>query len=356
MPRAMRKTAMADKSQKKRRRLKAPVLSDAIVYQITAASDIGYRSTNDDAYGIILNGRLLNDGPDFSGEMAVSGDDLLCLLIADGIGGLPRGRECADACVRAIAENFSMIRHVNDIDGWARVLKKAEGDILALFPKRAEKGGTTLNVLVLNARGEYFALNIGDSLTIRMNKTKSKILSEEQTLGMLKKLRGDTDVPEHEFGVLMDYLGENNGSPIKHAHVNFGKTSDSSFLLATDGVLEKHSIESVYSLYQKKKLSGASLVKSYRRHSKDNVTAISVIRKSMDVKKGAAENELPDLDIGSLLRRPAGRIPTEGRKETLDALQEEFKETGRKIRTFEGRSSKQKENAAELVRIIRKES
>jgi serine/threonine protein phosphatase PrpC len=247
-------------------------------YFISAATDIGRNSINDDTYAVVKNGKRLNRWNTYHETVSLTDDDILLLMVADGIGGMAAGKQCSQKCIESIVSNIAALHDIYDFKGWSKILLKAKEDVLAIFSKGAERGGTTLNILAIDAKKQYVSINVGDSVTMRLSPLKTDVLSDSQTLGAERQRRGDKNIPKREFSILMNFVGDEEGSPFEDAHVETGTIDEDSFFLATDGVLEEHSIPEITDLYQNAKLEAAALLWPYKNTSRDNVTAISAIQ------------------------------------------------------------------------------
>lgn len=166
-------------------------------WSVLARSEIGLvRRRLEDAYAVLLGA-------------ALAGLPMHAFAVFDGLGGMPRGQEAAQAAVANLAAAM-------------RAAAGAEGVLAALGPAVAATGGATTATVALfpgDGRGEGHLLSVGDSAAYALDPAgRLALLNVRDSAG---------------GGAVTDYLGR----PGARGHaVPLALPAGRSLLLCTDGV------------------------------------------------------------------------------------------------------------------------
>lgn len=158
------------------------------------------------------------------------GQPYAIFALADGIGGMREGTECAALALGCLLSTIAT-ESQNTIDprNWLTLgIKKANDEVHA---RHRGEGGSTLAVVLVTASGSIYWSSVGDSRIYHANGGKLTQLSIDDTIaGQLG--RG------HEIGFeqskLIQFIG--TGSPLEAAVSEIDKSIGGSVFITTDGV------------------------------------------------------------------------------------------------------------------------
>lgn len=206
----------------------------------TAYSDMGTRKTiNQDGY-FLKSGHF--------------GDKLVCLAaICDGMGGFDLGEQASNFVIGALDEWFksklvSIIKNgfkkeILD-ESMNEFLITMNSNLIDYGLKRNIKLGTTCSILLIIG-SECFVYHIGDSRIYYQSQNSLNLLTEDQTLAVLRLKKGEITIEEakksKEKNILLQCVGiKNDVVPYK---LGIEITNNDSFLLCSDGFY--HCLESL---------------------------------------------------------------------------------------------------------------
>lgn len=168
--------------------------------------------------------------------------DHFLFMIADGIGGLARGKETSEMAIRLTHENI--LYKFNNLEPEMRIQKSMNFANHAIYTfakqNRQDKGvGTTLTTLFLYGNNYYLG-HVGDTRCYLLRGSTMQIITEDQTVinELLKK--GEISVEEAELHpekqILTEALGVNSTANILTYR---GKIEEGDiFILCSDGLYD----------------------------------------------------------------------------------------------------------------------
>lgn len=187
--------------------------------RVTWVSRTGGRSVNEDAIG-----KARDKG-------------ILCIAVADGLGGHNAGEIASKLAVETILKSFadmpvfskeSIKRYITDAHN--AILRKAKTD-----PDYLHMSSTIVVLLVKGKRALW--AHVGDSRLYRLEKNKIAEVTEDHSLAFLDFMNGDIEYDQIRESENQSRLTNALGSYIKDLKISEETllSSSSAFLLCTDG-------------------------------------------------------------------------------------------------------------------------
>lgn len=188
---------------------------------IAMASNKALRSENQDRVLVLKS--LSNKGITIIG------------ILCDGMGGMSSGSECASGAVASFISSCIQNKELNIKDKLWKAINTANTFI---YDKYKGYGGTTLSAFGLDNKGNFEAVNIGDSRIYLVVDNKLKQITTDDTIeGVLGK-------PELS-NYLLQYIGASDAEPHQ---IDLPATSTvSKILLTSDGAhfIEHKTLEAI---------------------------------------------------------------------------------------------------------------
>jgi PPM family protein phosphatase len=163
----------------------------------------------------------------FSGKRSA----FACVAVADGMGGLRDGAECAEITVAAFFDALVTRASNPPMDRLEQAVRHANSEV---YLSKSGTGGSTLSAILVESEHEIYSANVGDSRIYVERDTKG---------GGLSRVTVD-DSLEEAFGgqgrELLQFVGIGRGLK---PHINGMDPSIRSIAITTDGIhfLEKRS-------------------------------------------------------------------------------------------------------------------
>lgn len=196
--------------------------------EFAAATDVGLaRSENEDAYGHVI------------GCDGATGDERL-FVVADGMGGLERGREASHLAVETVRAAFCKNAHGDVTDRMEAALRRANERVFRLAQRDGGhiKMGTTCTALALT-RGHAYLAHVGDSRAYRVRGSGVDLLTRDHTWaeelrreGVLTAEQAQKSPRRH---ALTRGIGIGEAVEVDRFHAGPARPGDH-FVLCTDGL------------------------------------------------------------------------------------------------------------------------
>lgn len=140
-----------------------------MIVDVAGASHVGYkRKENQDAFLVETLRRA-------------EGSPLVCLAIADGMGGHHAGKEASDRAIEAVRRHFVAFADLDALpDGCVRQIHDEAHAQVAAIGNEGETVGTTLTVLLLHG-GDAAIGHVGDSRVYLLRGGRLTHLTEDHT-------------------------------------------------------------------------------------------------------------------------------------------------------------------------------
>jgi PPM family protein phosphatase len=168
----------------------------------------------------------------YCGERA----EFLCFVVADGMGGLRDGAECAEITIAAL---FDALIATATRPPWDRLEEAVRFANSQVYLSKRGSGGSTLSAILVEGEHEIYSANVGDS----------RIYVEPSSAGgELNRVTID-DSLEEAFGgqgrELLQFIGVGKGL---QPHINRLESAARSIAITTDGIhfLDNNLLKSIY--------------------------------------------------------------------------------------------------------------
>lgn len=163
--------------------------------------------------------------------------EFVCCAVADGMGGLRDGAECAEITIAAFFDALIMMAAKLPWDRLEQAVHHANSELYSL---KAGSGGSTLSAILIESEREILAANIGDS----------RIYVERNENGSVLDRVTVDDSLEEAFGgqgrELLQFVGIGKGLK---PHISRIEPNLRSIAITTDGIhfLDSFLLETIYS-------------------------------------------------------------------------------------------------------------
>ncbi len=212
-------------------------------------------------------------------------DDMLCLVLADGVGGNGNGRLAADTVTDTILEHFRYCTFNKPTSNIIlEAIEEANKNVVALQTEDCHLQATCVTLWIEKTADGYKAVwaHVGDS---RLYFYKNKILisvTKDHSLKELWKDKADILDLDISKNVIWQAIGENNGVKPDIGEAFIKKDEKAEFFICSDGIWENISPKRLnfYMKLSKTPYSFIARVKDYvasnKKASGDNNTGIAL--------------------------------------------------------------------------------
>lgn len=226
-------------------------------------------------------GRRINE--DAAGKIKANG--IMCVVVADGLGGLRGGGIAAEIAVNTVLDSFSaspefsaeaMQRYISNANNQIIKTAKSDPDLIHM--------SSTIVVLMIKGKKAIWA-NVGDSRLYMFREGRISEVSEDHSVAFEEFLKGDIEYADIKNSPNQNMLTSALGNHAGAVNISDIKTIDSqtSFLLCSDGWWEYVSDEEMEDTLKNSKNARTWLEKmlvireSEAKEGSDNYTAAVVM-------------------------------------------------------------------------------
>ena len=259
-----------------------------------AASRKGARSTNEDNLMVGVEHPFFDTDRAVQLHGTVDTGSVQMFCVCDGIGGACLGDMAAMTALDGIRGFLGSAPNTagRDLEQTTMdAVEHAQQQVSQLYRRMRRRGGCTL-ALIAVCRGEFVAVNIGDSPIFlgRQGGGPLRELSCRHTLAWEKQRRG-LPADRYDDGCLTRYIGKTNATARQMAHVTRGTLKpEDCILICSDGVTNTIPPDGLGAALQR--ISLADLVEQAAgQEAADNCTAIRLTMAAHKNKEDVHETE-----------------------------------------------------------------
>ena len=196
-------------------------------------------------------GRKVNE--DAAGKTKANG--IMCVVVADGLGGLNGGGKAAELAVNAVLGSFEAAPEFS-AEAMQKYISEANNEIIKIAKSDPELLHMSSTVVVLMIKGKKAIwANVGDSRLYMFREGRISEVSEDHSIAFEEFLRGEIEYPDIKNSPNQNMLTSALGNHAGAVNISSVKTIDAqtSFLLCTDGWWEYVSDEEMEDTLSKSK-------------------------------------------------------------------------------------------------------
>lgn len=222
----------------------------------------------------------------------VNGEEVLIVVVCDGMGGLSKGEVASATVVQAFAENFvaKIVRKISNHEEnkikeeWRQLILALNEKIWRYGEKEGKQAGSTLTAVLL-FKNQYIVAQVGDSRAYIMGDNVRQITEDQSVIareikkGKLTEMQA---IHDPRRNILLECVGVSN-----NVHPDFYEgyiQEGEGILVCTDGFWREQNVEQIKHDFFKnnqteletKQILKKLIAENIKKGEKDNISVVYV--------------------------------------------------------------------------------